>query len=940
SEGWDEAIVADQLAYVIYTSGSTGRPKGVGVTHGNLSRLLSSTSGWYGFGAQDVWTLFHAITFDFSVWEVFGSLVHGGRLVVVPYWTARDAESFHGLLRREGVTVLNQTPSAFWPLLRVAQGCGEDLAGVRVLIFGGEKLEPSGLAEWLERRGGSAPQVVNMYGITETTVHVSYRRLGVPDVVGGYARSVIGEALGDLSLRVLDSAGNEVPAGGVGELHVGGAGLGRGYLGRGGLTADRFVPDPHAPGGRLYRTGDVGRRLVDGDIEYLGRADGQVKIRGYRIELGEIEAALRSHAGVREAVAVVRGTGDGRRLAGYVVGEVDGGAVRTWVSSSLPEYMVPSVVMVLEALPLTPNGKLDRNALPEPAPVADYLAPRTPTEKLLCDIWVEVLGTPRVGAHDDFFLLGGHSLLAIRVAARLRHALDRDIALRTLFDHPVLADLAVALEQSAKATETVGIAPRPAGSDRLRLSEGQERLWFLWRLDPQSAAYNMSGAVRLQGELDVGALRIALDGVVSRHEVLRTRFEEVDGVAWQVVQASGAYGWSQLDLSDQPPAERDANLSAHVATMSGQAFDLEAGPLLQVGLVRLGPSEHALAVAMHHIVSDGWSIPVLLQEVAALYAAARDGRETNLPPLAIQYGDFAHWQREWRTETSLEPHLSYWRDRLGTEHPELALPVDRPRRATRSDAGGRVERSVSPAVTSGLRQLGRDHGATLFMTLLSAFGILLYRYSGQSDVRVGVPVAGRDRLETERLIGFFVNTLVLRTELSGLQSISALLEQVRERVLEAQAHQEMPFARLVEALQAERSLSRTPLFQVMFNLQQAETTGHLSLPGLKMERLEGAPQAVQFDLTLNVTELPDGLRAAFDYARDLFDETTMERLCGHYVALLEQLARESVGALRVAELELRPDRRGQVLARYGFEPATARIRARALARPEAEALSC
>ncbi|TWS93706.1 non-ribosomal peptide synthetase, partial [Reyranella sp. CPCC 100927] len=484
------------------------------------------------------------------------------------------------------------------------------------------------------------------------------------------------------------------------------------------------------------------------------------------------------------------------------------------------------------------------------------------------------------------------------------------------------------------------IVPLSDRTNRTRLSDGQERLWFLWRLQPDSAAYNMSGGVRLSGDLDKAALRVALMQVVARHDVLRTRFEENDGVAWQVVEAQAAYDWSEADFSADPVEERDARLDSDLRHASAAPFDLEKGPLLRARLVRLSAQEHVLLVAMHHIVSDGWSISVLLKEFVSLYLAERTGQTAALPMLPIQYGDYARWQREWLDETMISEQLAYWRRRLGTEHPVLALPVDRQRMMSRSEVGGRVVREMPADLLEDLQRLARAHGTTLFAVLLAAFGMMLHRYSGQGDVRIGVPVAGRSRLETEGLIGFFVNTVVLRTDLSGDMPVASVLDQVRDRVLEAQAHQEVPFARVVDALQPDRSLSHTPLFQVMFNLQQAYERGAPSLPGLAVASVERGPSTVQFDLTLNVTERTDGLRIAFDYARDLFDETTIERLCRQYVSLLTQLVRADVGHRRVGELAMGGERPDQQLVRYDFTPVIARIGAQVSAHPDAEALSC
>ncbi|TWS93423.1 amino acid adenylation domain-containing protein, partial [Reyranella sp. CPCC 100927] len=944
SEGWDEAIVADQLAYVIYTSGSTGRPKGVGVTHGNLSRLLSSTSGWYGFGAQDVWTLFHAITFDFSVWEVFGSLVHGGRLVVVPYWTARDAEGFHGLLRREGVTVLNQTPSAFWPLLRVAQGCGEDLAGVRVLIFGGEKLEPSGLGEWLERRGESAPQVVNMYGITETTVHVSYRRLGVPDVVGGHARSVIGEALGDLSLRVLDSEGNEVPAGGVGELHVGGAGLGRGYLGRGGLTADRFVPDPHEPGGRLYRTGDVGRRLGDGDIEYLGRADGQVKIRGYRIELGEIEAALRSHAGVREAVAVVRGTGDGRRLAGYVVGEVDGGAVRTWVSSSLPEYMVPSVVMVLEALPLTPNGKLDRNALPEPEMTAgERVAPRTSVEAQLARVWRTVLKRDDIGVTDDFFALGGDSILSLQIVARARREGLR-LTPRQLFERPTiehLAQVAVPVEalSSAEAGAEAGWQLEASDLARLGLSADdvqdvypatplQQGLLFHSLLRPGEGLYVNQLRLRLEGTLDDVALRTAWQSVVDRHAILRTRFTWGDGgEARQIVLRRVELPWTQTDWRGE--ADYEEHLAAWRREDIAQGFALDAAPPQRVALFCRPDGGHDLVWTNHHALTDGWSTARLLGEVVREYTGRVRG-ETIAIEEPAPYRDYVSWLSR---QASGE---DWWRAKLGAAEEPAGL-LESLGRSSVVETGPQEQRvELGEALTSRLKEASRRGRVTLNTLMQGAWALLLARYGGRGAVRFGVTVSGRpaELAGVEGMVGLFINSLPLWLEVRGETQVGDWLRQLQAHNAELRQHEHVGLG----DVQRWAGRSGEALFDTLLVFENYPVERQLISAGaLKVAAVEAVEQT-HYLLTLAVLPEPAvELRWSWDRAR--LTRAALEQLSRHYVSVLEALV-EGLDR-RVGEIELSEAApKAQPLAAYAFASVTARIGAQASVRPEAEALSC
>jgi amino acid adenylation domain-containing protein/non-ribosomal peptide synthase protein (TIGR01720 family) len=780
----------------------------------------------------------------------------------------------------------------------------------------------------------------NMYGPTETTIWSAAGRIARGGAV------TLGEAIHATELHLIDESGQPVPAGGIGELCIGGANLARGYLNRPGMTADRFVPDPFgAPGHRLYRTGDLCRWRTGG-LEFLGRLDQQIKLRGFRIELGEIEAELRALEGVAQAVVAGREDVPGdKRLVAYLVPHQrgrheDAARLREQLRTRLPDYMVPSQFVVLDALPMTPNGKIDRRALPAPEnfeAARVHVEPRSPTEKILAGIWADVLGVAQVGALDDFHLLGGHSLTAMRLVSRISRALDRAVSLQTLFAHPVLADLAVEIDRQTPAVAAAAIARRPIGQDRLPLSQEQERLWFLWCLEPQSPAYNLSGALRIVGELDVAALQNALKALTVRHESLRIRVEEADGVASQVIEAAPEFAWSTWNLTTLPEARRPAKLEQQLREVAAAPFDLRRGKLLRARLVKLGAHEQVLVLAMHHIIADGWSIGVLLKELSALYAAAHAGTDAKLPALPIRYGDYVLWQRERLSSASLDQQLDYWRARLGDEHPLLALPADRPRRGTRQTAGGRVVRIVQASVTAALGGLSRTRQATLFMTLLAAFDALLARYSGQQDIRVGIPVTGRQRTETEGLIGFFVNTLVLRAEFSGAMPFGALLAQVRERMLEAQANQDLPFAQLIEALQPERDPSHPPLFQVMFNLEHGEEDAFLDWPGLELSRLAADTGATQSDLTLTVRESKDGLRLSFGYASDLFDATTIEQLAAHYEDILGAVCADP--DVRIGHVALRGTAPAPALI-YPFRPVTARIAAQAAARVNAEAVSC
>jgi amino acid adenylation domain-containing protein len=886
----------DNLAYVIYTSGSTGQPKGVLVNHSNVVRLLAATQSWYHFNQQDVFSLFHSIAFDFSVWELWGALLYGGRLVVVPYWLSRSPENFYKLLLKQQVTVLNQTPSAFRQLIQAEESLGgANNLSLRLVIFGGEALELQSLRPWFERHGDEFPQLVNMYGITETTVHVTYRPLTRADLEVACG-SVIGRPIPDLQVYLLDRYGQPVPIGVRGEMYIGGAGVARGYLNRPELTTQRFIPNSFSekPNARLYKSGDLARYLPNGDLEYLGRIDHQVKIRGFRIELGEIEAVLSQHPAVRENLVVVREDERGdKRLVAYVVHQPEQAVtiteLRRFLEDKLPEYMVPSVIVQLEAVPLTPNGKVDRLALPAPDTARPelekpFIAPRTKVEEQVAAIWSEVLGLKQVGVRDNFFELGGHSLLATQVASRVREVFGMELPLRRVFESPTVAELAESIEQVSE-TKTSPIQP-VSRNGNLPLSFAQTRLWFLDQLEGKTATYNMGAALRLISSLQVRVLEQALTAIVQRHEVLRTSFCVIDGQPIQVINPTLTIKLPVVDLRSSSQLEQETQVLQLVCEQAKQPFDLTQNPLLRGQLLRLGDTEYVLVLTMHHIVSDAWSIDVLTRELALLYEAFRIGQPSPLPELGIQYADFAYWQRQWLQGEVLDANLSYWRQQLAGAPPVLELPTDRPRPAVQTFRGSTQFFELSSSLTDKLKRLSQQQGVTLFMTLLAAFQTLLYRYTNQEDICVGSPIANRNRREIEPLIGFFVNTLVLRTDLSDNPSFQQLLGRVRKVALDAYAHQDLPFETLVEQLQPERSLSHTPLFQVMFSLQKAATEP-LALPGLKLDLLEVDIGIAQFDLSLSMEETEQGLKGRLEYSTDLFDAATIARTIGHFHTLLE-----------------------------------------------------
>ncbi|HST57142.1 MAG TPA: amino acid adenylation domain-containing protein, partial [Longimicrobium sp.] len=912
------ALTPDNLTYVIYTSGSTGRPKGVEMTHQGASNLLHWYLGSTGITERDAVLVVTSFSFHLTQRNLMAPLFVGGQVhrAAEPFEPQRIA----ALIVASGITMMNVTPTGFQALVE-ADG-GRAIGGLRIVVFGGEPLYPRQLARVPEPR----PVFLNPYGSTEAT-GITCHHFARRDLGSYSSRSMPpGRPIANAQIYVLNAAGEPVPVGVTGELYLGGAGVTRGYRALPGQTAERYLPDLFGtqPGARLYRTGDLGRWLPDGTVEFMGRADAQVKVRGFRIELGEIEARLAEHPAVHETVVVARareGEAGDPRLVAYYTGEgASAAALRAHLAERLPEYMVPAAFVHMDALPVNPNGKLDRKALPEPvyglAAEERYVAPRTPTEELLAGIWAEVLGVERLGVEDSFFELGGHSLLATRAVSWVREVFGVELPLRALFEGPTVAEMAGRVEDMRRAELPVLPPVVPAGrTEPPPLSFAQERLWFLDQLEPGSAFYNLPFALRLRGALDVDALERSLGEIVRRHDALRTVFREQGGTPWQVVAPFGGFRLTVKDLAHLSGETREAEVQRElVAESTERPFDLAAGPLFRVSLLRLGAEEHVLLLAQHHVVSDGWSMGVLYRELSALYEAYREGCESPLPELPVQYADYAVWQREQLEGAALERQLAYWRERLSGAPELLELPTDRPRPPVQTYRGATVPVELAPELLERLQALGRSEGATLYMTLLSAFGVLLSKYSGSDDVVVGSPIAGRTRKEVEGLIGFFVNTLVLRTDLSGDPSFREVLRRVREATLGAYENQEVPFERLVAELQPERTLSHAPLFQVLLTLQTAGGGGP-ELPGLHASAVETERVSAKFDLSLELRATPQGLRGGLTYSTDLFDRGTVDRMLGHLVRVLEQAAADA--DVRLSRLALAgPEERDRVVVEW------------------------
>jgi len=910
SQSNQAGLTSNHLAYVIYTSGSTGLPKGVMISTGALAEHICSCLAYYEITAADTILQFAPISFDVSIEQTFCALASGATLLI------RGAQVTEYL----DVTVAGFTPSYFQTTLETNS---LTLPALRLLLLGGEPLPAALLSRWTKDC-----VALHAYGPTETTITATHYDLRTHDVrsLGTRDYLPIGRPLASKRIYILDELGQPVPIGVTGELHIGGAGVARGYLNQPELTAQKFVRDPFSTesGARMYKSGDLGRWLPDGNIEFLGRNDFQVKIRGFRIELGEIEARLMEHAAVREAVVMAREDTPGeKRLVAYYVGEKEAEEVkveelRGHLSLHLPDYMVPAAYVRLEALPLTPNRKLDRQALPAPDVLGygarEYEPPRGEVETTLADIWAEVLKLERVGRHDNFFELGGHSLLAVRMISRVRPALGVEVALSALFAQPVLADFACSLANAASTTLPIIGCAEP--NERRALSFAQQRLWFLAQMGEEvSAAYHIPAGLRLSGVLDHDALRCALDRIVMRHEALRTSFTVIDGTPVQHIAPEAGSHFYLREHNLQGQADLTRGRERLIAEEATTPFDLEHGPLIRGRLIREGEQEHVLLITMHHIVSDAWSKGVWARELSALYEAYRCGEADPLPALEIQYADYAAWQRRWVSGDVLQQQAEYWKTTLAGAPALLELPTDHRRPAEQDYAGGFFAYGLDAELTQNLKALSQRHGVTLFMTLLSSWAVLLARLSSQEEVVIGTPTANRGRREIEGLIGFFVNTLVLRIDVSGSPTVGELLARVKEQALAAQQHQDIPFEQVVEIVRPARSLAHSPLFQVMFAWQNP-TDGTLELPGLTLAPLAAVPRTTaKFDLSLSLTEVGERIEGGVEYATALFERSTVERYLGHWRTLLEAMVADDHQTVdRLAML--RADERRQVLEEW------------------------
>jgi len=877
------------LAYIIYTSGSTGKPKGTLLQHlGAVNTTLALGEIFELKPGRNI-LQFATIGFDASVPEILGSLTNGATVQLVSREVIMSPEELAEWLRNQKINTAILPPSV------LAIVSSDDLPDLKVIGSAGEACNRDIVRKW-SRKGR---RFINGYGPTESTVSTSLYEIEDPDKTG--INVPIGSPMANTRVYVLDSALNPQPVGFPGELHIAGIGLARGYLNRPELSAEKFIPDPFSRqvGERMYRSGDLVRWRPDGNLEFLGRIDHQVKLRGFRIELDEIENVIIDFPGIRDAFVMMRGEDENEKyLAAYIVWNDNRKSgledLRAFMKDRLPDYMIPSAFMELDALPLTPSGKVNWRALPAPREddrfTAARIAPRNPTEEILVNIWKDILKLPEIGINENFFDLGGHSLMATQVLARIRGAFEVELPLKEFFASPVISDLALLIEREKMRARQLSAPPlkRVKRPDRIPLSFSQQRLWFLDQLAPGLPNYNLPSALRLKGNLNVEALERAIRMIISRHESLRTTFKHEKGEAYQQIEEEFSFNLPIEDLSDLPESEREAKALQIARSEAAAPFNLETGPLFRVKLLKMDENEHIILFTMHHIISDGWSMGVLVNEFTSVYDKLVKGESVELPEPPIQYSDYAVWQREWLKDEALKDLINFWEQELGKNPPPLELPTDKPRPAMQTFNGKTLQMQLPKNLSEQLAAFSQKEGVTLFMTLLAAFQTLLHRYTGQNQILVGSPIANRPYTELESLIGFFVNTLIFKADFSQSEDFRSLLKQVRERTLKAYAHQALPFEHLVDALQPERDMSHSPLFQVAFILQNVPFE-KLELTDLSVSPLSVENTTSKYDLTVNAVETPEGLILYFEYNTDLFEEETVRRWQKHFRILLEKI---------------------------------------------------
>ncbi|MCP1197093.1 amino acid adenylation domain-containing protein, partial [Acetobacter senegalensis] len=880
-------IHPDQLAYVIYTSGSTGRPKGVAVTHRNLERLFAASDELFNFRTSDVWSQFHSLAFDVSVWEIFGALTTGARLVIVPQDKARDAEAFHALLCREHVTILSQTPTAFSALAAVNAGKDIHPDHLRSVIFAGEKLDPAILGQWRHSSETAGPVFVNMYGITETTVHVTFRTVPVPAAGDTSPKSLIGAPLPDLALAVVTPEIDQSPVFGLGELLVAGPGVTRGYLGRPGLTAERFVPDPAGSGTRVYMSGDLARRQSDGDIEYVGRRDHQVKIRGYRIETGEIRASLLSRADLADAVVVInRGVDALPELLAFVVPapghDISAIELRAWLGAHHPSYMVPGRILTVETIPTTINGKLDTQRLLsglETSSTRVAQKPATQTEALVLAAWCAVLGRQDIGVEDNFFEIGGHSLLVPALAAAIHKSTGRTLPLHVIFDAPIIRDYARLLDENGTVFRKTDILPRDRNREQIPLTPAQARLWYEWNVAPQRTDYTIAATLRLTGPVDLDRLSRAFSDFVAEHGILRTTYQTDTVGAWQMVHPQQA---EFVEISDQI-SETDPSIPPALFCR----FDLQNGPLIRLRIQKTGEQVYILQFAVHHIAADAWSLGHMMRDISARYrngdsfSGEREG--------IIQYPDYALWLSEHRDIALEAAQLAFWKKELGCAPYRLALPYREDRDQTRARTGACEEVVVPEELASRLRSLAASRGLTVFSVLLSALNLTLYRYTNQEDIRITIAEAGRHRDETASIFGLFVNLLTIRTRVTPENTLSGLLQGVQGCVFAAIANGDVPYDRVAAELLDGTERTADETLQVLFEYGGQGLLALPDLPDVTVENITPVAPNTQADMTVSVSECDTSIMVRWHYVMELFDSAVVADMAACFVRILNAL---------------------------------------------------
>ncbi|KAA3617202.1 MAG: amino acid adenylation domain-containing protein [Calditrichaeota bacterium] len=884
-----EALVqAENMAYMIYTSGSTGKPKGTMVQHRSLCNLTAFQIKDFELNETSRCLQFASFSFDASVSEIFTTLISGATLYLASKDDLMPGPGLIRTLKENKISVVTLPPSVS-ALLR-----DEKFPELKTLVSAGEALPVDLANHWHIGR-----RMLNAYGPTENTVCASSF---VIDTNLSGNNVPIGNPIDNVQLYILDNNLQPVPVGIPGELCIGGSSLARGYFGKPDLTAEKFIPNPfvNTEGSRLYRTGDLARFLADGNIEFLGRIDDQVKVRGFRIELGEIENAIIENEAVNDAVVIVREDVPGdKKIAAYFTSgqnEFSGLDLRNYLGDQLPAYMVPSAFVKMDTFPLTANGKIAKRALPQPeydrsAIKAEFVEPRNENEEKVAAIWKDVLNLEKVGVHDNFFEIGGHSLIATQLVSRIQKEFEIIFELGFIFEAPSIAELSLKIEearfsQPALETPPVNIVDR---SQPIPLSFAQQRLWFLDQLVPNSAMYNLPSVVRLKGNLKTGLLEKTILDLTIRHETLRTTFDMIDGKAVQVISERAGSNLNIIDLENVNEAEREEEALNFAQNEIQQSFDLTTGPLFRTFLVKVSDDDHIFIMNMHHIISDGWSMGILVREIATIYNAHSTGTNARLPQLKFQYADFANWQREWLQGEVYDRQLSYWKNQLTGLPPLINLPLDRPRPAIQTYNGNTLSFNFDSTINESLKNFCRTEGVTSFMTLLAAFQVLLARYSGQTDLAVGTPIANRNNADLEPLIGFFVNTLVIRSDLSDNISFSDLVKQVRTTALGAYANQDIPFETIVDAVAPNREMSYTPLFQVMFVMQNTPEIGAMETSDFSIEPIDGEGTLAKFDLTVTLAESSHGIQGSFEFNTDLFDNTTIERMMGHFETLFSGL---------------------------------------------------